>query len=107
MEDLLAQAKFEKAKVSIKSAKSARKKQVKLSWKKVESAEGYQIQYALKANFKGKKTVTVNSAKAAGKVITKLKSGKKYYFRMRAYKTISNKKVYTVYSAKKIVKKVK
>ncbi|MDE6982323.1 MAG: fibronectin type III domain-containing protein, partial [Lachnospiraceae bacterium] len=40
----------------------------------------------------GNKTVTVKKAKTTSAKISKLKSGKKYYVRMRAYKTIEGKK---------------
>lgn len=104
MESLLEKAKFEDAKVSVKSAKSLKNKQVKIIWKKVSGAEGYQIQYAVKSNFKGRKIITVKGNKTAAKTIKKLKSKKTYFVRIRAYKTIDGKKVYTNYSAKKQVK---
>ena len=80
------------------------KKQAKITWNKVEGAKGYQIQYSTKTNFKGKKTITVKSASATKKLIKKLKSGKKYYIRMRAYKIVDGQTLYTSYSAKKKVK---
>lgn len=49
-------------------------------------AAGYQIQVSTKKNFKGAKTITVSKSK---KSYTKkgLKAKKKYYVRIRAYKT--------------------
>ena len=62
------------------------------------------IQYAAKANFKGKKSVTIQNGEKTSKVIKKLKSGKKYYVRIRAYKTYSGKTVYSKWSKVKTVK---
>ncbi len=62
------------------------KKRLTLSWKKVSGAAGYQVQVSLKKNFKGAKTISVSKSK---KSYTKkgLKAKKKYYVRIRAYKT--------------------
>ncbi len=51
---------------------------------------GYQIQLATDKNFtKNRKTVTVKGYKKTSKKVTKLKGGKKYYVRIRTYKTVS------------------
>lgn len=97
-------AKFSSGKPSIKSLKSTKKHTVKMTWKKVSKADGYVIQYSTKSNFKGKKTVTIKKGTTASKVLKKLKSGKKYFVRLRAYKTFNGKKVYTSYSTKKSVR---
>ena len=94
---------FREKKIKIKSVKSTSKRSAKVSWKKVSGANGYQIQYAAKSNFKSRKTITLKSGKTVVKTIRKLKSKKTYYLRMRAYKTIAGKTVYTNYSP---VKKV-
>lgn len=99
-----AKSAFKAEKVTIKRAIAVNKKQAKITWNKVEGAKGYQIQYSTKTNFKGKKTITVKSASATKKLIKKLKSGKKYYIRMRAYKIVDGQTLYTSYSAKKKVK---
>ena len=66
----------------------------------MSGADGYQIRYSKKSNFKSAKTITAK-ASATSKTITKLTSKKKYYVRIRAYKVINGKKVYTKWSAKK------
>ena len=77
-------------KVSLKSAKASGKKKLVVKWKKAKDVSGYQIQVALKKNFKsGKKTVTVAKPKTTSTIIRKLKSGKKYYVRICAYKSIT------------------
>lgn len=80
-------------KASIGKAKSTAKKTISLTWKKDTKASGYEIQCNANKKFKsGNKTVTVKKAKTTSAKISKLKSGKKYYVRMRAYKTIEGKK---------------
>lgn len=78
------------AKPSVSKVKSfkakAGNKKLTLSWKKLSGAAGYQIQVSAKKNFKGAKTITVSKSKK--KYIKKgLKAKKKYYIRIRAYKT--------------------
>ncbi len=89
-------------KVKISKLKTS-KKAVTISWKKV-SASGYQIQYSTNKKFKNAKTVTVKKCKTTSKKITKLKKGKKYYFRIRAYKTQGKKNVYGAWSNAKNIK---
>ena len=67
----------------------------------MSGADGYQVQYARKKSFKGKQSET-----AYGKSTTLwLKSKKKYYIRVRAYKYGNIK--YKVYGKWSKVKKVK
>ena len=103
-EAALEKVKFENTKITIKSAKSSKKKQAKITWKKVSGAEGYVIQYSAKSNFKGANKVTVKKGTTTARTLKKMKSGKKYFFRVRAYKTVDGKKVYTNYSGKKSVR---
>ncbi len=80
-------------KASIKSAKSKDKKQLTISWKRDSQVSGYEIQYSTDKNFKNAKTVTVTKNKATSKSINKLKSGKKYYIRVRSYKKFGKEKL--------------
>lgn len=83
----------------------AGKKQMTVTWKRDKKANGYQITYAQSKNFKkAKKNVTITKNKTTKKVIKKLKSGKKYYVKVRAYKKSGSKKVYGAYSKVKTVK---
>ncbi|MEE0419496.1 MAG: glycosyl hydrolase [Lachnospiraceae bacterium] len=100
----LAKVQFSNTKTSIKAVKSTKKKQVKVSWKKVSGADGYVIQYASNSKLKGAKKVTVKKGTATVQTIKRLKSRKKYTFRVRAYKMIDGKKVYAKYSGKKSVR---
>ncbi len=65
---------------------------------------GYQIQIATDSGFtKGIKSYTVTSNSTVSKKITKLTGGKKYYVRIRTYKTVSGTKYYSSWSVKKYV----
>lgn len=88
-------------KCKILSVKNSKKKTVRLSWKKVNGANGYQIHYALKKNMKKAKSCTVKKSPTD---IKKLKKNKTYYFRVRAYKKNGNKRIYGKWSK---VRKVK
>ena len=79
----------------------AKKKKLNVSWKKVSGATGYEIQYATNNKFtKGKKTVTVKKNKVT---LKKLKSKKKYFVKVRAYKLANGNKYFGKWS--KVVKK--
>lgn len=64
---------------------------------------GYQIQYSTSSNFKGAKTVTLSN-KTTAKKVKGLKSKKKYYVRVRTYKTVDGKKYCSKWSKAKTVK---
>ncbi len=64
---------------------------------------GYQIQYSTSSNFKGAKTVTLSN-KMTAKKVKGLKSKKKYYVRVRTYKTVDGKKYCSKWSKAKTVK---
>ena len=89
---------------SISSLKSTTAKKMTATWAKNTKATGYQIQYSTSSSFaSGNKTVTVSSASTLTKTISSLTSGKKYYVRMRTYKTVSGTKYYSAWSATKNV----
>lgn len=89
------------AKAKLVSVKSVSKKGVKITWNKVRTAKGYQIKYSAKKNMTDAKTATSGSL---SKKITKLKSGKRYYFKVRAYKTADGSRIYGGWSSVKSVK---
>ena len=90
-------AKFKK----VKSAKKA----VSVQWKKVGGVKGYQVQVATDKKFKkNKKTVTIKKQKTTKTTVKKLKAKKKYYVRVRTYKIVNGKKVYSSWSKVKSVK---
>ncbi|MDR0518705.1 MAG: fibronectin type III domain-containing protein [Clostridiales Family XIII bacterium] len=92
--------------VSIKSL-TAGKKKLTVKWAKAKDAvQGYQIAYK-QAGAKKFKTITVTGAKKVSKAIAKLKAGKKYSVKIRAYATADGKKIYSAYSKAKTSKKIK
>ena len=77
-----------------------------MNWKKqTEETTGYQIQYSTNKNFtSGNKTVNITKNKTTSKSISKLKAKKKYYVRIRTYKKVNGKKIYSSWSNSKSVK---
>ena len=82
----------------------AAKKKLTVTWKKDADVTGYEVQYGLKKNFKGAKTAKITKAGTAKKVVKKLKSGKKYFVRVRSYKTAGAEKLYGAWSKAKNAK---
>ncbi|WP_288312458.1 leucine-rich repeat domain-containing protein [uncultured Eubacterium sp.] len=83
----------------------AKKKALVVYWNKIVDASGYQIQVATDKKFKkNKKTITVAKQNASKKTVKKLKTKKKYFVRVRAYKIVDGKKVYGKWSKIKSVK---
>ncbi len=81
------------------------KKSFTATWKKQGTqTTGYQIQYGLKKNFKGAKTVTVKGSSKLKKTVKKLKSKKTYYVRIRTYKQVGKTKYCSGWSKVKTVK---
>lgn len=89
-------------KAKIKSVVSKKRKTAKVTIKKnAEKVSGYEVSFSTKKNFKKKKIVTT---KKTAVTVKKLSAGKKYYVRVRAYKTVNGRKVYGKYSTvKKVV----
>lgn len=72
------------------------------SWKKNIQATGYQIQYAADSRFtKERKTVTVGKQSATRYKISGLKNKKTYYVRIRSYKRVGKKVLYSSWSTVK------
>lgn len=91
-------------KTSIKKL-SKGKKEFTVTWAKVSGVKGYQIQYSSDKKLKkNNKSVTVTKQKTTKTTVKKLKSNKKYYVRVRTYKTVNGKKIYSSWSKVKSVK---
>ncbi len=73
-----------------------------VSWKKsAGGVGGYQLQYALKKNFSGAKKVNVFKASTLKRTLKKLKSGKIYYVRIRAFKKVGKTTYWSAWSGAK------
>lgn len=92
------------ATVSLKALRSKKKKEVIVEWKKISGVTGYEVQYATSSKFKKAKTVKIKKQKTVKTYLKKLSSKKKYYVRVRAYKTIGKTTVYGAYSKAKNIK---
>ena len=83
-------------------AKSTKKKAVKVTWKQIyKDITAYEVQYSTSNKFskKATKTVVVKGKGNTSKTISKLKSKKTYYVRVRAYTDqTNNEKLYTPWS---------
>lgn len=103
MKSLVAVAKPAQSTVKVPAGVTvkAKKKQLTVLWKKVSGVKGYQVQYSTAKNFK--KAVAKTTAKNSLN-IKKLKTGKKYYVRVRAYAVVNGKNVYSKWSSAKNVK---
>lgn len=86
------------AKVKLTGVKNYKGKKLKAYWKKNTKVTGYQVQYSTSSKFKSAKTVTVKGYKSTSKTITKLAKKKKYYVRVRTYKTVSKVNYYSGWS---------
>ena len=65
----------------------------------------YQIQLAANRRFtRNRKTVNVKGYRKVSRKVTRLEGGKKYYIRIRTYKTIKGKKYYSAWSKVRTIK---
>lgn len=93
-------------KQNLSSLKSTKSKQMSVVWKKDTTVSGYELLYSTSSKFsKSKtKTVTITKNSTTSKTIKALTANKKYYVKLRAYKTVDGVKQYGSYSAVKSVK---
>ncbi len=77
---------------------------IKVSWDKIEGVDGYKVYRAAKKTGKYSLVKTVANPKAASYINTGRTTGKTYYYKLRGYKKIDGKTVYTKYSAVKSAK---
>lgn len=95
------------AKVSLSSVTNTKKGYIQISWKKAEQAQGYEILMAENKSFtKNKRVIETKALKSS---IGGMKKGLTKYVKVRAYRTISGRRVYGDYSnvkSRKITKGV-
>ena len=80
------------------------RKRFTVKWKKISGVSGYQVQYSLKRNMKKAKRKTVKGGKKTRLTVKRLKPKRKYYVRVRAYKTVNGEKRYGKWSKIKTVR---
>lgn len=84
----------------------AKSKGFAVSWRKqAKSTDGYQLQYSTSKKFTKKATVT-KTVKKSSKTkldVKKCKAKKRYYVRVRTYKTVKGKKYYSGWSKVKMI----
>ena len=80
------------------------KKTVTLKWAKTKGANGYVIYRSMKKSGTYKAIKTIKSGKTLTFKNKKLKKGKKYFYKIRAYRNVSGEPVYSSYSAVKYIK---
>ena len=83
------------AKVTIKSTKAGNE-MAKITWEKASGATGYKVYRSTSKNGTYKLVKTTTSTSYTNYLLTK---NKKYYYKVRAYKTVNGKKVYGKYSS--------
>lgn len=87
-------------KVTLKAAGNGK---VKLTWTKSRAAGGYEIYYSTKKNGVYTKLKTKSASSTRAYNDTGLAAGEKYYYTVRAYRTVNGSKVYSNYSSIKAV----
>lgn len=95
-------------KVKKPTVKNSKKNTIKVTFKKVKGAQGYEIRYATKSNMKGAKKVTTKKTSSTIKNKKLIKKGRTCYVQVRAYKTDSaGSKVYSKSYSTKVKIKIK
>jgi hypothetical protein len=81
---------------------TAQSKALKVEWKKqTAQVTGFQIQYSTSSGFGSAKTITVSKNSTTAYTIKSLSAKKKYYVRIRTYKTVDGKNYYSDWCAAK------
>ncbi len=92
-------------KAVLSSVENASKNAILVKWEKSAKATGYQIQVCRNKKFnKNVKNKYIKKASTTSVKIKNLTKNKKYYVRIRAYKTINGKKYYGTWSKEKSIK---
>lgn len=86
------------AKVDFTKVTSASYDKLRLSWEPLSGVDGYQIYRATSKSGKYAKIATVKGASSATYTDTGRTCGTRYYYKLRAYKKIGGKTVYSKYS---------
>lgn len=90
--------------MKIKSVKSPKKKYIDISWSKDNTATGYNLYISVDKNFKSNTFERWFKKNTLSMYTNGMKSKRTYYVKIRAYKTVGNKKFCGVWSSTKKVK---
>ena len=91
-------SKLKAAQVDFTKVTSASYDKLRLSWEPMSGVDGYQIYRATSKSGKYAKIATVKGASSATYTDTGRTCGTRYYYKLRAYKKIGGKTVYSKYS---------
>ena len=69
-----------------------------ITWNKTSGAKGYEVYMATSVNGEYSKVATISDKNTVTYKKSDLKSGKKYYFKVRAYGTVDDEKIYSPFS---------
>lgn len=92
-------------KQSVKSAKAVKGRKLTVKWAKDKKASGYQVQVSTDKKFK--KNLKTKKTSKTSYTVTKLKTGKKYYVRVRSYKKSGKETLYGAWSKVNSTSKIK
>lgn len=91
------QIKYERKLGKPKLVRRNKTRWVTLRWNKMEGVKGYEVEYSTSKEFIKKKTTRVRTTQNSKRLLRKEKN-KNYYARVRAYKIVKKKRVYTDWS---------
>ncbi|MGN0531328.1 MAG: metallophosphoesterase [Eubacterium sp.] len=84
------------------SSLTAGKRKLTVKWyKRSTQTTGYQVQYSTGSKFTNPKTYTISNTSTISKTISNLSAKKRYYVRVRTYKTVNGKRYYSSWSGYK------
>lgn len=92
-------------KSKIKSAKKSGKANIVVKWSKVAGASGYKVYRSTKKAGKYKKISTIKKGSTVKLMDKKLKKKKTYYYKIRAYRNVNGKKIYSQFTSIKKVRR--
>lgn len=84
--------------VKLTTAKNKATKKVWLKWNRSDKTSGYEVYRSTKKNSGYKKIKTINSAKNCSMTDKNRMIGKKYYYKIRAYRNVNGQRLYGSYS---------
>ena len=91
-------------KTKFTSVTNSASKKMTLKWVKRSNATGYIIQYSTSSTFASAKTVRIDKNTTVSTTIGNLDKGKKYYVRIKTFRTVSGTKYYSGWSTVMSVK---